>query len=111
MGLNSFERCKPHKAARHPTTVINDVRLLPIVYRRIYRRKFLMSSNQRSRYKLKCIRKYILERRTFVIFDFTEQSVSYVNQMYDRQFGLGNLSEMMNKNKHRFGVQENNNLS
>ena len=37
-----FERCKPHSAARHPTKgdVINDVKLFPTVYRRIYCRKF-----------------------------------------------------------------------
>ena len=36
------ERCKPHKAARHPTKcdVINDVKLFRTVYRRIYCRKF-----------------------------------------------------------------------
>ena len=53
-----LERCKPHKAARHPTKcdVINDVKLLPTVYRRIYCRKFLALSNQTSHYKLKCIR-------------------------------------------------------
>ena len=56
-GLKS-ERCKPHKDARHPTKcdVINDVKLFPTVYRRIYCRKFLTLSNQTSRYKLKCIR-------------------------------------------------------
>ena len=33
--------CKPHKAVRHPTIceVINDVKLFPTVYRRIYCRK------------------------------------------------------------------------
>ena len=53
-----LERCKPHKAARHPTKcdVINDVKLFPTVYRRIYCRKFLTLSNQTSRYKLMCIR-------------------------------------------------------
>ena len=37
-----LERCKPHKAARHPIKcdVINDVKLFPTVYRRIYCRKF-----------------------------------------------------------------------
>ena len=32
-----MERCKPHKAARHPTKcdVINDVKLFRTVYRRI----------------------------------------------------------------------------
>ena len=50
--------CKPHNAARHPTKcdVINDVKLFPAVYRRIYYRKFLTLSNQKSRYKSKCIR-------------------------------------------------------
>ena len=53
-----LERWKPHKAARHSTRcdVINDVKLFPTVYRRIYCRKFLTLSNQTSRYKLKCIR-------------------------------------------------------
>ena len=52
------KRCKPHKAARHPTKrdVINDVKLFPTVYRRIYCRKFLTLSNQTSRYKPMCIR-------------------------------------------------------
>ena len=53
-----LERCKPHKAALHPTKcdVINDVKLFPTVYRRIYCRKFLALSNKMSRYKLMCIR-------------------------------------------------------
>ena len=43
-----LERCKPHIAARHSTKcdVINDVKLFPTVYRRIYCRKFLTLSNQ-----------------------------------------------------------------
>ena len=53
-----LERWKPHKAARHPTRcdVINDVKLFRTIYRRIYCRKFLTSSNQTLRYKIKCIR-------------------------------------------------------
>ena len=53
-----LERCKSHKAARHPTKcdVFNDVKLFPTIYRRIYSRKFLTLFNQMSRYKLKCIR-------------------------------------------------------
>ena len=53
-----LERCKPHKAAHHPTKcdIINDVKLYPIVYGRIYCHKFLTLSNQTSRYKLMCIR-------------------------------------------------------
>ena len=53
-----LERCKPHKAARHPSKreVIYDVKLFPTVYRRIYCRKFLTLSNQTSRYKRMCIR-------------------------------------------------------
>ena len=56
-----FERCKPYKAACHPTKcdVINDVKLFPTVYRRIYCRKFLTLSNQTLQYKLMCIRKNI----------------------------------------------------
>ena len=53
-----FDRCKPRNTARHPTKydVINDVKLFPALYRRIYCRKFLTLSNQKSRYKNKCIR-------------------------------------------------------
>ena len=53
-----LEHCKSHNAARHPTKcdVINDVKLFPTVYRRIYCRKYLTLSNQKSRYKSKCIR-------------------------------------------------------
>ena len=53
-----LERCKPYKNESHPTIcdVINDVKLFPTVYRRIYCRKFLTLSNQMSRYKSKCIR-------------------------------------------------------
>ena len=49
---------KPHKGVRHPTKcdVINDVKLFPKVYRRIYCRNILTLSNQTSRYKIKCIR-------------------------------------------------------
>ena len=52
------ERFKLHKAARQLTIcdVINDVKQFPTVYRRIYCRKFLTLSNQKSRYKIKCIR-------------------------------------------------------
>ena len=44
-----LERCRPHKAARHPTKgdVIDDVKLFPTVYRRMYCRKFL-------RYPIRC---------------------------------------------------------
>ena len=49
-----LERCKPHKAARYPTKcdVINDIKLFPTVYRRIYCHNFSTLSNQTSRYKL-----------------------------------------------------------
>ena len=48
----------PHNAVRHPTKCdkINDVKLFPTVYRRIYCPKFLTLSNQKSHYKSKCIR-------------------------------------------------------
>ena len=36
--------------------VINDVKLFPAVYHRIYCHKILMLANQTSRYKSKCIR-------------------------------------------------------
>ena len=48
----------PHTAACHLTKcdVINDVKLFPTVYHRIYCRKFLTLSNQSPCYKSKCIR-------------------------------------------------------
>ena len=51
----------PHNAACHPKKcdVINDVKLFPTVYRRIYCHKFLTLSNQKSRYKSKCIRIFL----------------------------------------------------
>ena len=53
-----LEHCKQHKATSHPTKydVINDLKQFPIVYGRMYCRKFLMLSNQISCYKSKCIR-------------------------------------------------------
>ena len=48
------ERCKPYNPTK--CDVINDVKLFPTVYRRIYCRKFLTLSNQTSRYTIKCIR-------------------------------------------------------
>ena len=39
--------------------LINDVKLFPAVYRRIYCHKYLTLSNQTSRYKSKCIRIYL----------------------------------------------------
>ena len=53
-----LEHSKPHNAARHPTKcdLINDVKMIPAVYHRIYCRKCLTLSNQKSRYKSKCIR-------------------------------------------------------
>ena len=56
-----LERCKPHTAACHPSKgdVIDDVKLFPTVYHRIYCRKFLTLSNQTSRYKRKCIKMFV----------------------------------------------------
>ena len=53
-----LECCKSHKAARHPAKcdVINDVKLFPTVYHRIYCCKLLTLSNQTLHYKPKCIR-------------------------------------------------------
>ena len=52
------ERFKLHKAIRHPTKsdIINDVKLFPTVYCRIYSYKFLKLFNQTLCYKSKCIR-------------------------------------------------------
>ena len=67
-------RCKPRKAARHPTKcdVINDVILFPTVYRRIYCRKFLTLSNQTSRYKLSCIRMLYIQEMNSIFCMFME---------------------------------------
>ena len=48
----------PYKAACHlmKCDIVNDVKLFPTVYSRIYCRKFLTLSNQTSCYKSKCIR-------------------------------------------------------
>ena len=56
--LQFFAQIEALQAARHPAIcdVINDVKLFPTVYRRIYCHKFLMLSNQTSSYKSKCIR-------------------------------------------------------
>ena len=55
-----LERCKPHKAARHPTKgdVIDDVKLFPTVYHRIYCRKFfdVIQSDVALQAYYKCIR-------------------------------------------------------
>ena len=55
--VSDLSVCMPRNTARHPTKydAINDVKLFPAVYRRIYCRKFLTLSNQKSRYKSKCI--------------------------------------------------------
>ena len=52
------KRCKPHKAAHHPTIcdVINDVKLFPTVYHRIYCRKFFDVIQSEVALKSKCIR-------------------------------------------------------
>ena len=64
--LSFASRKKPHKAVPHPTKcdVINDVKLFPTVYRRIYCRKFLTLSNQTSRNKSKYIRIMIVRPNT-----------------------------------------------
>ena len=74
-----LELCTPLKTARHPTKcdVINDVKLFPTVYRRIYCRKFLTLSNQTSRYKSKCIRIDFIAWRYF-----TPDATSYDKSVY-----------------------------
>ena len=53
-----LEHWKPQKAAHHLMIcdVLNDVKLFPTVYHRIYCLKFLTLANQASHYKIKCIR-------------------------------------------------------
>ena len=64
-----LEHCKTRKAAHHPTKcdVINDFKLFPTVYRRIYCRKFLTLSNQTLCYKSKCIRMFVY---ALIIYEF-----------------------------------------
>ena len=65
-----LERCKWQKAPRHPMKcdVINDIKLFPTVYRRIYCSKFLTLSNQMSCYKIKRIRIFNLFQLFGIIF-------------------------------------------
>ena len=53
-----LKRWKAQKATHHSTKcdIINDVKLFPTVYHRIYCRNFLTLSNQTWHYKSKCIR-------------------------------------------------------
>ena len=53
-----LEHYRLYKATCHPTKcdVINNVKQLPAVNRKIYCLKFLTLSNQMLRYKIKCIR-------------------------------------------------------
>ena len=57
----NLDHYKPHEAAHHSTKcdIINDVKVFPAVYHRLYCRKFLLLSNQTSRYKIKCIRMFV----------------------------------------------------
>ena len=66
-----LECCKSHNAANYPTKcdVINDVKLLSTVYRRIYCHKFFTLSNQKSHYKSKFI------RIPYLIYTFISYSV------------------------------------
>ena len=72
-----LERCKPHNATRHlmKCDIIDDVKLFPTVYRRIYSvyrriycRKFFTLSNQTSCCKSKCIR---ISYNSFVKWSFS----------------------------------------
>ena len=53
-----LKHCMTHKVARHPRIcdVVNHVKLFRTVNRRTYCRTFLTLSNQKQRYKSKCIR-------------------------------------------------------
>ena len=61
MHFRSFVSNWSITAAPHPTKcdIINDIKLFPTVYHRIYCHKFLMLSKQTSHYKIKCIRMFI----------------------------------------------------
>ena len=67
-----------YKAARQQTQsdVINDVKLFPTIYRRIYCRKFLSLSNQMSRYKSNGIR--ICIYLMCVVVDSLTSKVPYI---------------------------------
>ena len=57
---------KLHVIQRKKGDIIDDVKLFPAVYRRIYCSKFLMLFNQKSHYKRKCIRVY--DKRFYFLF-------------------------------------------
>ena len=56
-----LERCKPHNAACPATKrdLINDVKMFPTVYHRIYCRNCLTLSNPKSRYKASALESYL----------------------------------------------------
>ena len=70
MHFFKLELCKLHKTARHPTKcdVINNVKIFPTVYGRIYCCKFLTLSNQMSHNKSKCIRIVVYRFYCMVLF-------------------------------------------
>ena len=61
----THDTSKPHKAAHYQPKcgVINDIKLFPTLYHRIYWHNILKLSNQMSHYKIKCIR--MLYHHTF----------------------------------------------
>ena len=80
-----LEHCKPHNATHHSSKcdIINDVKLFPTFYRRIYCHKCLTLSNQTLHYKIKCIRRTHLCLVSQKLTCFCHKSdviVSYLSQ-------------------------------
>ena len=80
-----------YKAARQQTQcdVINDVKLFPTIYRRIYCRKFLSLSNQTSRYKSNGIRICIFFLSLFFLYILPDPLSSIIGRctLYTRVAG------------------------
>ena len=86
-----LQSCKLHYAALHPTNcdIINDVKLFPTIYRRIFCHKFLTITNQTSRYKSKCIRMYVVGTQKLHLIDMILLSIH--NMCFGKNKTLGTL--------------------
>ena len=71
-------RIKPHVVVRHQTKcdIINGIKLFLTVYIRIYCCKFLTLSNQKTRYKSKCIRNCLFVHHTLFVSKLTKNYLS-----------------------------------
>ena len=78
--LSVASRIKTHKGVRHKMKCgfINDVKLFPTVYRTIYCHKFLILSNQTSRYK----RSTILRSKVFLNWTYGNETLTRYPDCY-----------------------------